>query len=104
MLPCVWCGRALPPARGGHLDPPCETKPLEVLSDRVVQRAKPAAVLLDQHPERVEAGLYRRLGLLGLDVAAGIVDRVGVGAVAVDPIVGAIGLLGRKNDVNFVFF
>ena len=86
----------------GHLDPALRLEPPpQTPLDRVVERAEPAAVLLDQRPDRVEVGLLRGLGIFRVHVGEGIVDRAGVGAVAVYPVAEALGLVGRKNDVDF---
>ena len=86
---------------GGHLHPALQHKPPpEVLLDGVVERAEPAAVLLDQRPDRVEVGLDRGLRILRPDVRQRLVDGVGVGAVGIDPVPEALGGLERQNGVD----
>ena len=74
--------------------------PPKILPDRVVERAEPAGVALDQRLDRLEVGLDRGLGVLGVNLRECIVDGVGVGAVGVDPVPERRGLGRREDDVD----
>ena len=70
---------------GRYPDPALRNEPPpKVLLDGVVERAKPARVILDERPDRIEVGLLRGLGVLGLDMLERTVNGTCIGAVGID--------------------